>query len=144
MESLVTRTGLWLLLFVAALLMAANALDTGYGVHMTIFALAALTAMIAGLRGADYQLLGRGAAPPPDQARYDDDLIRWGVILTTFWGVTGFLVGLYIAMQLAYPALNLGLEYTTFGRLRPLHTSAVIFAFGGTALNDIETGGDQR
>ncbi|MGB7654390.1 MAG: cytochrome-c oxidase, cbb3-type subunit I [Novosphingobium sp.] len=134
MESLVTRTGLWLLLFVAALFMAANALDTGFAVHMSIFALAALTAMIAGLRGADYQLLGRGAAPPPDQARYDDDLIRWGVILTTFWGVTGFLVGLYIAMQLAYPALNLGLEYSTFGRLRPLHTSAVIFAFGGTAL----------
>ena len=134
MESLVTRTGLWLLLFVAALLMAANALDTGFAVHMTIFAAAALLAMVVGLRGADYQLLGHGAAPPPDQARYDDDLVRWGVILTTFWGVTGFLVGLYIALELAYPVLNLGLEYSTFGRLRPLHTSAVIFAFGGTAL----------
>jgi hypothetical protein len=43
-----------------------------------------------------------------------------GVILTTFWGVVGFLV---IALQLAFPVLNLGLEWTTFGRLRPLHTS---------------------
>jgi cytochrome c oxidase cbb3-type subunit 1 len=134
MESLVTRTGLWLVAFLLALFMYANALDTGFAVHMAIFAVAALAVMIAGLRGTDYAVLARGTAPAPDQARYDDDLIRWGVILTTFWGVTGFLVGLYIALQLAYPVLNLGLEYSTFGRLRPLHTSAVIFAFGGTAL----------
>ena len=51
-----------------------------------------------------------------------------------FWGVVGFLVGVVIAWQLAFPALNLDLEWTTFGRLRPLHTSAVIFAFGGNAL----------
>jgi cytochrome c oxidase cbb3-type subunit I len=55
-------------------------------------------------------------------------------IRSAFWGVAGFLAGLYIALQLAFPALNLGLEYTSFGRLRPLHTSAVIFAFGGNAL----------
>ena len=67
-------------------------------------------------------------------SRYDDDPIRWGVIATLFWGIAGFLVGLIIALQLAFPALNLNLEYTTFGRLRPLHTSAVIFAFGGNAL----------
>jgi cytochrome c oxidase cbb3-type subunit 1 len=60
--------------------------------------------------------------------------VRWGVIATTFWGVVGLLAGLFIALQLAYPVLNLGFEYTTFGRLRPLHTSAVIFAFGGNAL----------
>src|SRR3546814_10091912 len=42
--------------------------------------------------------------------------------------------GLFIALQLAYPVLNLGLEYTSFGRLRPLHTSGVVFAFGGNAL----------
>jgi cytochrome c oxidase cbb3-type subunit 1 len=51
-----------------------------------------------------------------------------------FWGVAGLAAGLYIALQLAFPALNLNLEYTSFGRLRPLHTSAVIFAFGGNAL----------
>src|SRR3546814_19143634 len=53
---------------------------------------------------------------------------------TVVWGVAGLAVGLYIAFQLAFPVLNLGIEYTSFGRLRPLHTSAVIFAFGGNAL----------
>jgi len=66
--------------------------------------------------------------------RYFDGVVRAGVLATVFWGMTGFLVGLVIALQLAFPVLNLGLEYTSFGRLRPLHTSAVIFAFGGNAL----------
>ncbi len=66
--------------------------------------------------------------------RYDDEVIRWGVMATAFWCVVGLLVGVVIASQLAFPLLNLNLEYTTFGRLRPLHTSAVIFAFGGNAL----------
>ena len=56
------------------------------------------------------------------------------MIATVFWGIAGFLVGLFIALQLAFPLLNLDLPWTTFGRLRPLHTSAVIFAFGGNAL----------
>ena len=51
-----------------------------------------------------------------------------------FWGIAAFLVGLFIALQLAFPVLNLDLPWTTFGRLRPLHTSAAIFAFGGNAL----------
>ena len=68
------------------------------------------------------------------QPAYDEDVIRLFMIATMFWGVVGFTVGTFIAFQLAYPALNLGLEWTTFGRLRPLHTSAVIFAFGGNAL----------
>jgi cytochrome c oxidase cbb3-type subunit 1 len=56
------------------------------------------------------------------------------MIATVFWGVVGMLAGVFIALQLAFPTLSFGLEYTTFGRLRPLHTSAVIFAFGGNAL----------
>ncbi|MCP5086657.1 MAG: cytochrome-c oxidase, cbb3-type subunit I [Rhodobacteraceae bacterium] len=76
--------------------------------------------------------IGEPALPAP--TGYQDDVIRAGVIATAFWGVVGFLAGTYIAFQLAFPALNLGLEYTSFGRLRPLHTSAVIFAFGGNAL----------
>jgi cytochrome c oxidase cbb3-type subunit 1 len=51
-----------------------------------------------------------------------------------FWGVVGFTVGLYIALELAFPWLNLDLPFVNFGRLRPLHTSAVIFAFGGNVL----------
>ncbi|MCP5073350.1 MAG: cytochrome-c oxidase, cbb3-type subunit I [Rhodobacteraceae bacterium] len=65
---------------------------------------------------------------------YQDSVVRAGVIATAFWGVVGFLAGTYIAFQLAFPVLNLDLPFTTFGRLRPLHTSAVIFAFGGNAL----------
>ena len=76
----------------------------------------------------------RGKAPPVDETDYADGVIRAGVIATVFWGIAGFLVGDLIAWQLAYPILNLDLEWTSFGRLRPLHTSAVIFAFGGNAL----------
>ena len=65
---------------------------------------------------------------------YMDDVVRAGVIATIVWGVVGFLAGTYIAFQLAFPELNWGLSWTSFGRLRPLHTSAVIFAFGGNAL----------
>ena len=65
---------------------------------------------------------------------YQDSVVRFLTVATVFWGVVGFLVGLVIASQLAWPSLNFGLEWTSFGRLRPLHTSAVIFAFGGNAL----------
>ena len=134
MESLVARAGWWLVALLFAMFMFANSLDTGFAIHMAIFALAALAGLVLSLRNADYKLAVAGLRPTVDQSRYDDGLVRAGVILTTFWGCVGFLVGLYIALQLAFPVLNLGFEYTTFGRLRPLHTSAVIFAFGGTAL----------
>ncbi|HBD90957.1 MAG TPA: cytochrome-c oxidase, cbb3-type subunit I, partial [Gemmobacter sp.] len=67
---------------------------------------------------------------------YNDGVVRAGVIATAFWGAVGFLVGVVIAFQLAFPSLNIpGVEgILNFGRLRPLHTSAVIFAFGGNAL----------
>jgi len=76
----------------------------------------------------------RGEAAPVEETGYADGVIRAGVIATVFWGLAGFLVGDIIAWQLAYPVLNLDLQWTSFGRLRPLHTSAVIFAFGGNAL----------
>lgn len=66
---------------------------------------------------------GSGSRPP---APYVEDVIRAFVIATVFWGVAAFAAGVYIALQLAFPVLNLGLEWTTFGRLRPLHTSAAI------------------
>jgi len=64
---------------------------------------------------------------------YNDEVVKLFTIATIFWGIVGFTVGVFIALQMAFPALNVG-EYLTFGRLRPLHTSAVIFAFGGNAL----------
>jgi len=69
-----------------------------------------------------------------DGLAYNDGPIRLAVIAAVIWGLAGFLVGVIIAFQLAFPALNLDLPWTNFGRLRPLHTSAVIFAFGGNVL----------
>jgi cytochrome c oxidase cbb3-type subunit 1 len=135
MDALLMKSGGWLLVAIVAVLFAAAAADSGFAIQMVIVAAAAGIACWMTMKGADYGALARGQGPAPlDQGRYDDAPVRWGVIATMFWGVAGFFVGLYIALQLAYPALNLNSEYTTFGRLRPLHTSAVIFAFGGNAL----------
>ncbi|MDP3678659.1 MAG: cbb3-type cytochrome c oxidase subunit I, partial [Methylotenera sp.] len=65
---------------------------------------------------------------------YDDYVIRKFTVMAVVWGVVGMLVGVIIAAQLAFPALNFDLPWISFGRLRPLHTNAVIFAFGGCAL----------
>ncbi|MBF9151847.1 cytochrome-c oxidase, cbb3-type subunit I [Novosphingobium jiangmenense] len=130
MESALSRSGLWLVALLIAVAACAAAVDTGFAIHMGLVALACIIGLVVTLRGLDLSK----AIMAPDQGRYDDDVIRWGVIATVFWGMAGFLAGLFIALQLALPALNLGLEWTAFGRLRPLHTSAVIFAFGGNAL----------
>ncbi len=74
--------------------------------------------------------------PQFDQSEYEDGVIKAGVIATTFWGIAGMLVGVIIALQLTWPNIFYfdAAPWTNFGRLRPLHTSAVIFAFGGNAL----------
>ncbi|MGI9395525.1 MAG: cytochrome-c oxidase, cbb3-type subunit I [Boseongicola sp.] len=104
--------------------------DLAYQVHALI-----IMAVAAGL----FILTLRGMEEPRVLARpegYMDDVIRAGVIATAFWGVIGLLVGTFIAFQLAFPVLNFdwAQPFANFGRLRPLHTSAVIFAFGGNAL----------
>lgn len=65
---------------------------------------------------------------------YNYTVVRQFAIMTVVWGVIGMSLGVFIASQLVWPGLNLELEWTTFGRLRPLHTNLVIFAFGGCAL----------
>jgi len=134
MVTLTGRAGLWLAALLLAILAVAAAADGGFAIHMGIVAAACLVGLYSTLTQTDYHALAHGFAAAPDQSRYDDDPVRWGVIATVFWGMAGFAAGLFIALQLAFPVLNLGFEYTTFGRLRPLHTSAVIFAFGGNAL----------
>jgi cytochrome c oxidase cbb3-type subunit 1 len=134
MTGLTMKAGAWLVLALLAIFASALAADAGFAIHMAIVAIAALLALAATLRSADWNALARGVLRMPDAGRYDDDPVRWGVVATVFWAVVGFLAGLFIALQLAFPALNLNLEWTTFGRLRPLHTSAVIFAFGGNIL----------
>ena len=66
--------------------------------------------------------------------QYNYDIIRKFAIMTLVWGAIGMFVGVYIASELAFPFLNFDSAYITFGRLRPVHTSGVIFGFGGSAL----------
>jgi cytochrome c oxidase cbb3-type subunit I len=65
---------------------------------------------------------------------YNYKVVRQFAVMTVVWGIVGMLVGVLIAAQLAWPALGFDLPWLQFGRLRPLHTNAVIFAFGGSAL----------
>ena len=65
---------------------------------------------------------------------YNEVIVKKFLIAAIFWAVVAFLVGVVLAAQLSWPALNLGITFTNFGRLRPVHTSAAIFAFGGSAL----------
>ena len=112
-----------------AVLLAGFSHDELFRTHMWIlFATLAIFTILL-MRNADYGLTPKKV----DTSTYMDGPIRYGVIATVFWGVVGFLVGVVIAAQLAFPDLNLE-PYLNFGRLRPLHTSAVIFAFGGNAL----------
>lgn len=66
--------------------------------------------------------------------QYDNKSVKWFAYATMFWGIVGMLVGLLAAIQLSIPAANFELPYTTFGRVRPLHTNAVIFAFVGNGI----------
>src|SRR5689334_24826186 len=70
--------------------------------------------------------------PTLETFKYDDAIVRKFLVATFVWGLVGMLVGLFIALQLALPALNVA-PWLSFGRLRPLHTNAVIFAFAGNA-----------
>jgi cytochrome c oxidase cbb3-type subunit 1 len=65
---------------------------------------------------------------------YNDKVVRQFTVMTVVWGIVGMLVGVIIAAQLWLPALNFNIPWLTYSRLRPLHTNAVIFAFGGSAL----------
>ncbi|MGE5242481.1 MAG: cbb3-type cytochrome c oxidase subunit I, partial [Bacteroidota bacterium] len=69
-----------------------------------------------------------------EQETYNYKVVRQFAVMTVVWGIVGMLVGVWIAAEMAWPALNFDIPWITFSRLRPLHTSAVIFAFGGCAL----------
>ena len=133
-EAALGRAGLWFLAMLAAIAAAVAAADRGFAASATIIAIVAF--VMIWLNASRFDPMGKARGffrMPEGPTRYDDDPIRWGVIATVFWGVVGFLVGVFIALQLAFPALNLE-PYLSFGRVRPLHTSAVIFAFGGNIL----------
>jgi cytochrome c oxidase cbb3-type subunit I len=116
-----------------SIIAAAKAEDAAYAFHAAIFGIAALASLFAILN----RYFDRGELPPQEidgRPNYNLGPIKFAATASVFWGIAGFLVGLLIALQLAWPALNFDLPWTSFGRLRPLHTSAVIFAFGGNVL----------
>ena len=69
-----------------------------------------------------------------DAVEFDDAIVRQLMMATIFWGIIGMLVGVIVALQLANPLFNFETSWLSFGRLRPLHTNAVIFAFAGNAI----------
>ncbi|MDP1540555.1 MAG: cytochrome-c oxidase, cbb3-type subunit I [Moraxellaceae bacterium] len=73
-------------------------------------------------------------APSVDESTYNMQVVRQFAVMTVVWGIIGMSLGVLIAAQLAWPVLNFDTPWFSFGRLRPLHTNAVIFAFGGSAL----------
>ena len=68
------------------------------------------------------------------QSSYNDKVVRQFTLVTILWGVVGMLVGIIIAAELIWPNLSMNISWLSYGRLRPLHTNAVVFAFGGSAL----------
>jgi cytochrome c oxidase cbb3-type subunit 1 len=108
--------------------------NSGYAFHALLGAAVAAASMILiGNRCFD----GSPAVPPQEidgKPNYNMGPVKFATVAAMVWGIAGFAVGLIIALQLAFPGLNFDLPWTNFGRLRPLHTSAVVFAFGGNVL----------
>ena len=118
----------------ASMYIAAKAYTAPYAFHASLFCLGSAVAVFAIAqryhgRSAELPTMEIGGKP-----NYNWGPVKFASIASLFWGIAGFTVGLYIALELAYPWLNLDFAYINFGRLRPLHTSAVIFAFGGNVL----------
>jgi len=117
-----------------SLVVAAKAYTPEYAFHAYLFAAASIASVFAIIN----RYYERPAEHPPltigDKPNYNMGPIKFATLMAVFWGIAGFAVGLYVASELAFPSLNLDLPWITFGRLRPLHTSAVIFAFGGNVL----------
>ena len=107
--------------------LAINADDKVMAFHATLLLASAILAGIFVLRS-------KTPASKDLQGEYLDGPVKVATIATVFWGIAGFAAGALLAWQLTFPALNFDIAWLNFGRLRPLHTSAVIFAFGGNAL----------
>ena len=117
-----------------SIFVAAKAYTAAYAFHAAIFAIASIAAIFALFE----RYRTRPAAPPPQKIdgkpNYHFGPVKFASVASLFWGIAGMTVGLVLALQLAFPLFNFDLPWLSFGRLRPLHTSAVIFAFGGNVL----------
>ncbi|MGJ3263570.1 MAG: cytochrome-c oxidase, cbb3-type subunit I [Salinarimonas sp.] len=117
-----------------SIVVAAKAWEAAYAFHAYLFAAASVAAVFAIMNRYN----DRPATLPPQEIdgkpNYNMGPVKFATVAAMVWGIAGFTVGVLIAFQLAYPALNFDLAFLNFGRMRPLHTSAVIFAFGGNVL----------
>ncbi len=117
-----------------SLVVAGKAYTGAYAFHALLFAAASGLGVLKIIE----RFQDRPAELPPrtidGKPNYNYGPIKFATVMAVFWGLAGMLVGLWAALELAWPALNLDLPWTSFGRIRPLHTSAVIFAFGGNVL----------
>ena len=120
----IIMTALFVFLAIGGVFVSAGAYDQIMAFHSLVFSFFFIAAIL--WLGSDYMT--------KPEAGYRLSVVRFGVVASMFWGVIGFLVGVVIALQMAFPALNFDTSWLNFGRLRPLHTSAVIFAFGGNVL----------
>jgi len=117
-----------------SILISAKAHTAAYAFHAALFAAGSIATVFVIMN----RFLARPAEPVPQvidgKPNYNYGPIKFTSIAALFWGIAGFTVGLYAALELAFPLLNFDLPFLNFGRIRPLHTSAVIFAFGGNVL----------
>ena len=117
-----------------SIVVAANAYTPEYAFHAYLFAAGSVAAVFAIVN----RYYDRPAELPPltidGKPNYNMGPVKFATVAAVFWGIAGFTVGLWAALELAFPVLNFDLPWLSFGRIRPLHTSAVIFAFGGNVL----------
>ena len=117
-----------------SVVVAANAHTPEYAFHAYLFAAAGAAAAFKIVS----RYYDRPAQLPPltmdGRPNYNMDPVKFATVAAVVWGIAGFAVGLWAALELAFPVLNFDLPWFSFGRIRPLHTSAVIFAFGGNVL----------
>lgn len=118
---------------ILALLIAGKTSSAAMQFHAFIIIIAFFAGIVA-LFNLGGRINDENQKPSPSGVYYNNNIVKYGVIASCFWGIAGFLVGDILAWELAFPVLNMDMPWTNFGRLRPLHTSAVIFAFGGNVL----------
>ena len=117
-----------------SIIIASQAHTTEYAFHAYLFCAGSIAAVFAIVN----RYFDRDAELPPlvidGRPNYNFGPVKFATLASVFWGIAGFTVGLWAALELAFPVLNFDLPWLSFGRIRPLHTSAVIFAFGGNVL----------
>jgi cytochrome c oxidase cbb3-type subunit I len=121
-------------LAMTSIAIAANAHTPEYAFHAWLSAAASIATVFAIVN----RYYDRPAEPVPltidGKPNYNMGPVKFATVAAVIWGIAGFTVGLWAALELAFPVLNFDLPWISFGRIRPLHTSAVIFAFGGNVL----------